>query len=114
MQKIISTITIKELQDIASHTYGNLVKAVVDLGNAYVAVDGVLHADLEQYLLDQGSKQADLWGVNLHPGNFGTDNFIEYDSMINLRPNQNNFSRGVDDIKIRNKIAKIVLPLFKA
>jgi hypothetical protein len=114
MQTIASPMSITELQSIANQTYGNLVKAVVDLGKSQLAIDGILHADLEHYLLEQGSLQTDLWGINLHPNNFGTDDFIEYDSMINLRPNQNNFSRGVDDIKIRKEISKLVSPLFKA
>ena len=102
-----------ELQNIANRTFGNLVKAVVDINKKTVVIDGELHADLEHFLLEQGSIQHNLWGINLHPGQYNTDNFIEYDSMINLRPNQDNFSRGVDNSDIRDQIQQIIKPLFR-
>ena len=67
-----------------------------------------MHADGEAYLLDDGSKQEDLWGINLHPDKFGTDEFIEFDSMINIRPRQNNPSRDVLDETVRQQIRAIV------
>lgn len=67
----------------------------------------------EQFLLEQGSKQNDLWGVNLHPANFGQEDFIEFDSMINIRPRQQNMSRSVDDPEIQQKIIKLVLEKVK-
>ena len=71
------------------------------------AVDAELHSDLEALLLDDGSKQKGLWGVNLYPEMSG-DEFVEFDSMINLRPSQGNRSRGVEDEKTRKKIMEIV------
>lgn len=112
MQIIKTQLSISDLQTIALQTFGNLVKAVVDIRQRLVAIDAPLHADLEQFLLERGSIQTDLWGINLHPDHYGTDNFIEYDSMINLRPNQNNFTRTVDDPKIRAQISLIIKPLF--
>lgn len=105
-------MAIADLQKIANPLYGDLVKAVVDTNKRILAIDAGLHADLEHFLLEQGSDQEDLWGINLHPSLHETPNFIEYDSMINLRPNQNNFSRGVDDVKICTQIEQIVNPLF--
>ena len=87
--------------------YGNLVKAVVDVEKEIMAVDAELHADEEKILLEQGSKQNNLWGINLYPEMTGED-FIEFDSMINLRPAQGNRSRSVDDIEMQAKIKKIV------
>jgi len=87
--------------------FGGLVKAVVDIKKEEMVVDADMHADEEKYLLDKGSKQDDLWGINLYPEIEG-DNFIEFDSIINIRPRLNNFSRGVVDKKIRSKIIKIV------
>jgi hypothetical protein len=72
-----------------------------------------MHADEEKMLLENGSKQQDLWGINLYPQNFGKEDFIEFDSVINLRPSQNNLSRFVEDEKIRQKIIKIVDQLIK-
>lgn len=114
MQLITKPMDIPELKKIASRTFGNLVKAVIDVDKKVVALDAELHADLEHFLLEQKSIQRNVWGVNLHPGNFDTDNFIEFDSMINLRPNQDNFSRSVDDPKIRDLIQQIIKPLFHA
>ena len=108
MKTIDSTINIPELSGMAEKMYGNLVKAVVDLQKHMLVVDAEMHADEEQYLLEEGSKQNDLWGINLYPARFGTDDFIEFDSMINIRPRQQNMSRGVDDPSIKEQIIKLV------
>jgi len=71
-------------------------------------VDAEMHVDEEQYLLEHGSQQKNLWGFNLYPDKFGTDDFIEYDCMINIRPRVNNMNRGVGDPVVREKIIKIV------
>jgi len=88
--------------------YGGLVKAVVDVKKGLLVVDAELHADQEAYLIENGSAQQDLWGINLYPEKFGQDDFIEFDSMINIRPSQKNMSRDVDDQSVRNRIIKIV------
>lgn len=106
--KIISdTITLDELKAMAANGFGTLVKAVVDVGSGVVVVDGELHADQEALLLEQGSRQEDLWGINLYPEVDG-DDWLEYDSMINLRPAAGNRSRGVDDPAVRERIRQIV------
>lgn len=107
MQIIKKLITIKDLATIAQNFFGDMVKGVVDVENDILAIDAGLHADLETFLLKNGSKQENLWGINLYPELKGED-FIEFDSMINIRPTQNNRTRGVDDEKIRQKIAEIV------
>lgn len=108
MQLIANNISVLDLKDLATNMFGNLVKAVVDIKNEKIAIDAELHADLEAYLLDQGSDQQDLWGINLHPDNYQSDNFVEFDSMINIRPNQNNPSRSVLDPTIQDQIRTIV------
>lgn len=109
MEILNKNITVADLREMADHLFGNLVKAVVDVQCGSMAVDAELHADEESLLLEHGSRQEDLWGINLYP-EFGknSEEFIEFDSMINLRPSQNNRSRGVDDPAIRKKIADIV------
>lgn len=92
--------------------FGNLVKAVVDIEKEIMAVDADLHADAESLLLEKGSEQNYLWGINLYPEMTG-DDFVEFDSMINLRPSQGNRSRGVDDENIRKKIIDIVNKLVE-
>ena len=89
------------------------VKGVVDVENELLAVDAEFHADLEQFLLSNGSKQQDLWGINLYFEEENPEDFLEFDSMINLRPSQNNRSRGVDDPNIRKKVAEVVAKWVK-
>ena len=107
MKIITDTVTLAELQQMAAAMFGDMVKAVVDIDREVLSVDAELHSDLEALLLENGSKQKDLWGVNFYPELQG-DGFLEYDSMINIRPSQGNRSRGVDDEMIRKKIAEVV------
>lgn len=111
MKLIEKPITFEELKKIASNIFGDLVKAVVDIQKGIMVIDASMHADEEKYLLDLGSKQDDLWGINLYP-DLPPDQLIEFDSMINIRPKLNNFSRGVDSKEIREKITKIVNKLI--
>lgn len=112
MKIINKKITVKELKQMTEKMFGNLVKAVVDIKKEIMAVDAEMHADEEALLLEKGSKQENLWGVNFHPESAG-DDFIEFDSMINLRPSQGNRSRSVEDINIQEKIRKIVNKLVE-
>ncbi|MBI5207727.1 MAG: hypothetical protein HY934_08045 [Candidatus Firestonebacteria bacterium] len=107
MKIVKDKIELKELKEMALNSFGNLVKAVVDVENEIMAVDAELHSDEEALLLTNGSKQKDLWGINLYP-EFEGEPFIEFDSMINIRPSQGNRTRGVDDPEIRDKIKIIV------
>jgi len=112
MKIITQSLTLNEIKAMAEATFGNLVKAVVDIEKELIAVDAELHSDLEALLLEDGSKQKSLWGINLYPEMQGVD-FIEFDSMINMRPSQNNRSRGVDDKELREKIITIVAKRVK-
>lgn len=106
--KLADKVTLNELKDIASRQFGDLVKAVVDIEKQVMVIGGELHADEEAMLINQGSKQMNLWGINLYPEYFGSDDFVEFDSMINIRPSGGNTSRGVEDESIRVKILTIV------
>lgn len=105
-----SRVSLDELDKMAKAMFGDLVKAVVDVKLAIMAIDAELHADEEALLIENGSEQSDLWGINLYPELEGAD-FIEYDSMINLRPSQGNRNRGVDSPEVRESIIKIVTDL---
>lgn len=107
MKILQETVTVDELKSIAANTFGDLVKAVVDVRLGVVALDAELHSDLEALLIDKRSRQEDLWGVNFYPDLSG-DDFIEFDSMINVRPSQGNATRGVEDPTIRGRIVEIV------
>ena len=111
--KIIAEILLSgELKQMAVATFGNLVKAVVDIDRDVIAVDAELHSDLEALLLEDGSKQKNLWGINLYPEMQG-DGFIEFDSMINMRPSQGNRSRGIENEETRKKIIEVVAKKIK-
>lgn len=101
-----------ELKRIAEEKFGDMVKAVVDIDRKIMAIGGDLHADEEAMLLENGSSQSDLWGINLYPNN-KEEEFIEFDSMINLRPRQNNRSRNVEDEELRKQIIEVVNLLTK-
>lgn len=100
-------ITLDELKKISAAMFGNMVKAVVDVDRKLIAIDAELHSDLEALLLENGSKQFNLWGINIYPDLSG-DDFIEFDSMINVRPSRGNRSRSVEDERIRNMIVGLV------
>lgn len=100
-----------EILDIAKNQFGDLVKAVVDIEKEIMAIGGELHADEEALLLEQESCPENLWGINLHL-NKSNDEFVEFDSMINIRPSQNNRSRGVESLDIQRKIKDIISKLI--
>lgn len=95
------------LKTTAKKQFGHLIKAVIDVEKEIVVLGGELHADEEALLLERGSRQENLWGINLYP-NIGDESWIEFDSMINLRPSHGNLTRGVDDPEIRKRITEIV------
>ena len=108
MEIITEFLTMNELRQMAESRFGEMVKAVVDVDRSLLAVDAELHSDLEALLLENGSRQKDLWGINLYPELQQGEDYIEFDSMINMRPSQGNRSRGVEDGELRKKIAEIV------
>ncbi len=100
-------ITNEELKAIAANIYEDMVKAVVDIDTDTIALDAELHSDLETLMLRNGSLQESLWGINLYP-DADDEDFIEYDSIINIRPRQNNRSRDVENEEIRQRIRETV------
>jgi|SRR3989338_2267630 len=101
-------ITRAELKKIAEKRFGDLVKAAVDIEQEIMAVGGEFHMDEQTVLHEEsGSKQQDVWGINIYPDRTG-DEFIEFDSMINLKPNQGNRTRSIQDLVIVEKIISIV------
>ena len=99
-----------ELAAIAKAQFGDFVKAVVDIRRAVMAIGGELHADEEAVLLEDGSRQEDLWGIDFYPAKQEAE-WIEFDSMINVRPSQGNPSRSVEDALIQTRIREVVAQL---
>ncbi len=105
---IENPITRAELKKIASERYGDLVKGAVDIEKEVMVLGGELHIDEALKLVEKlQSKGKDIWGINLYPEKIG-DDMIEFDSMINLKPDLGNRSRGVDSSEIQEKIKNIV------
>lgn len=111
MRIIDSKICKKELVSSHLHFFKTFVKAVVDTETQKIALDAELHSDLEGCLLESGSKQENLWGINLYPLKAQKD-FIEYTALINIRPHQNNYSMEIENPDIKNKIDLIVNKLI--
>ena len=105
MEILTEKVDLGYIRKIAENFFCDMVKAVVDVKRGLMAIDAELHADLEVLLLENGSEQENLWGINLW---IDDSEFIEHDSMINIRPRQNNRSRGVEDEGIQAQIRDIV------
>ena len=112
MKLIEKPIKKSELLEIAQERFGDLVKAVVDIKKGIMMVGAELHCDEESQLLEEGSEQQHLWGINIYPEK-SQEEYIEFDSMINLRPSQGNRSRGVNDPAVCQKIIEIVRQLVE-
>jgi hypothetical protein len=112
MKLVEEPIGLTELKEMTARGFGTLVKGVVDVEAGIMALDAELHADEEALLLEHGSNQRDLWGINLYPEIDG-DEWIEFDSVINLRPASGNRTRGVDDPAVRDRIRRIVTRLVR-
>lgn len=114
MKLIKESISIPELKKMSEKMFEGLVKAVVDIEQEIMVVDAEFHADEEFFLLEENdSKQENLWGINIYPDKSETNEFVVFDSMINVRPRQGNRSRSVEDLTIQKKIRDIVQKLVK-
>ncbi len=91
--------------------FGDMIKYVVDIERRLAAVGGELHADAEQLLLERGSRQADLWGANYYPGK-GSDDCIEYTSLINIRPAQGNRTMLIGDPSVLERVRDVTFALI--
>jgi hypothetical protein len=98
------------LKTLTAHWFGDMVKLVVDVERRVVAIGGELHADAEALLLENGSRQADLWGANYFPG-AGPDRCLELTALINIRPAQGNRGMVVQDAAVAEKMRAIVFDL---
>lgn len=103
----------KELEQLAQEGFGDVLKAVVDIEQEIMAVGGELHADEEVLLMDkENSKRENTWGINFYFDK-PEENFIEFYSMINLKPSFGNRSRKVENPEIKEKIKSIVKKLVR-
>lgn len=108
-----TSVTKATLNAMAQQQFGDMVKAVVDIDQGIMAIGGELHADEEAQLVEQGSLQKNLWGINLYPER-PVSEWIEFDSMINVRPSGGNRSRYVERPEIRDAVTTIVNRLVQS
>lgn len=112
MEILEDQVTLEYIKRLSDILYGDMIKAVADVDRGLIAVDAELHSDLESFLLQDGSDQSALWGFNIYPEAEGED-FIEFNSLINIRPRQGNRSHDVEDSAVREKIKSIVKQYIK-
>ncbi len=106
-------ISREELQILAHEQYGDIIKAVIDIEQGIMGVGGELHVDIQSILIEKENSQGqDTWGINLYLEKRG-DDFIEFDSMINLKPLLNNRTRSVENLDIQSKIREFVSKLIE-
>jgi hypothetical protein len=109
---ISEPISTQRVAALAAERFGDMVKAVVDTNRRLLALGGELHSDEAAALLEQGSALAELWGINIYPDQQRSE-WIEFDSLINVRPRLGNRSRGVEDAGRRQLICEIVDSLIR-
>lgn len=108
---IIRKLATKEQIAQMSEQFGSkFIKLAVDVNRKILAGGGELHSDCEQVLLEDGSQQVDVWGADWHPDT----KTITFESLINIRPRQQNFGLEVQDSALRDKIEKIARKLMEA
>lgn len=99
------------LRSLVDRFFEDMVKYVVDLERGVVAIGGELHSDAGALLLEDGSRQGDLWGANYYPGR-GSDECIEFTSLINIRPAEGNRSMELQDEDLRGQVRQLTFELI--
>ncbi len=113
IRTVATPISLGELSAMAEARFGNLVKAVVDIGRGVMVLDAEMHADEEALLLEEGSRQADLWGSTSIPTASAPRTSSSSIRSINLRPRQGNWSRSVEDPDARRAVTELVARLIE-
>ena len=109
MIHILQNQPIPEQMNDMLKEYDNMIKIVVDIRQRILAGGGEMHSDCEAVLLDNGSEQDDLWGANWYP----TDERIEFESLINIRPRLGNRSILIQNEELRQKVESITREIFR-
>jgi len=89
-------------------SFSSFVKIVVDIEREIISADCELHSDCAEELMANGSKYANLWGANIYP----KDKKIDFISLINIRPADNNRSMDIEDENIKKKVEDIIKKLL--
>ena len=100
-------ISLDELKKIASEGYGEMVKVVVDIESGITAIGAEFHSEEADVLFRQGSKNENLWGINIYPDKT-RETWLEFNSLINIKPAFGNRSMDIENIGVKEKIKKII------
>ncbi|KKR79331.1 MAG: hypothetical protein UU24_C0011G0011 [Candidatus Nomurabacteria bacterium GW2011_GWA2_40_9] len=100
-------ISIDEVKKLAEFWYGSMIKGAVDVEGERVALGGDYHIEDSEVLTDSGSKFENVWGFNIRFEE-NLEGVLEFDSMVNIKPNLENKSRGVENPEIVKKATEII------
>ena len=100
-------VTHDVLEELMRVHYRTFIKGVADIERGVIALGGDWHMDANTVLFSDGSEQKNLWGFNIYLGKSG-DEAIEYESIINIRPAQNNRGRVIEDERVRSQVRSLV------
>lgn len=100
-------ISIEEVKKKADFWYGTMIKGAVDIESDRVALGGEYHIEASELLTSSGSKFEDVWGFNIRFEET-PDGVLEFDSMVNIKPNLGNRSRNIANEEITKKAKGII------
>jgi hypothetical protein len=100
------------LEEIAklSEEFDVYIKTVIDLEKKICSAGCSRHFESEKMLLESGSFQNDIWGGGIDL----ETKIIDFNSFINIRPNQNNTSNEIQDKNICKKYEELSRYFFSA
>lgn len=105
-------ISKEELEKIAEENFGNMIKGAVDIEKKIVALGGELHIDASEKLIQTGSEQQDIWGFNIYIDR-PRENWLEFNSLINIKPAADNRSADIEKEDVKNKIKEIISEIIE-
>lgn len=100
-------ISLADAQELAKEIYGDMVKGVADIERGIIALGGEYHMDANNLLIEEGSKQPNLWGFNVYVDREG-DEWIECHSLINIRPAAGNRGPLISDPALEKRVREVV------
>lgn len=109
MIHIIRTLATQQQIEEMQQAIDTYIKLAVDIERGILAGSGVMHADCESVLLEDGSAQEDIWGADWNP----TSQQVTFESLINIRPRQNNPSMEILDPQRRERVSQMTRQLLE-
>lgn len=103
---VVGKITLAEAKEIGGEFYDDMVKGAADVKRGVVALGGEYHIDASNVLINDGSKQPDIWGFNLVFKDQGY--FLEYTALINIKPAAGNRDMEILDEETREAVKRVV------